>query len=58
MQKLWKALGLRRIRVEQISGLRKEVAMRQARVVPGKHDMSSLMLALKEAEIKVEVIPV
>ena len=32
--------------------------MGQARVVPGKHGMSDLMLALKEAEIKAEFIPV
>ena len=30
--------------------------MRWARVVPGKHGMSALMLALKEAEIKAESI--
>ena len=32
--------------------------MRRAIVVPGKHGMSSLVIALKEAEIKVEAIPV
>ena len=32
--------------------------MRRSRVVPGKHDMVALMLALKEAEIKAEAIPV
>ena len=32
--------------------------MRRARVVPGKHGMASLMLWLKEAEIKSEEIPV
>ena len=31
--------------------------MRQARVVPGKHGMAALILALKEAEIKAEAIP-
>ena len=38
--------------------MRHEVAMRQARVVPGKHGMVALMLELKEAEIKEEYIPV
>ena len=33
--------------VEQISILQKEVAMRQARLVPGKHGTSYLMLSLK-----------
>ena len=33
--------------MEQLSILRKEVAMRRARVVPGKHGISALMLALK-----------
>ena len=32
--------------------------MRWERVVPGKHGMSALMLALKEAEIKAETISV
>ena len=32
--------------------------MRQAIVVPGKHGMLALMLALKEAKIKAEDIPV
>ena len=32
--------------------------MIQARVVPVEHDISSLMIALKEAEIKAEAIPV
>ena len=31
--------------------------MRQARVVPEKHGMVALMIALKEAEIKAEDIP-
>ena len=31
--------------------------MRRAIVVPGKHGMAFLMLALKEAEIKTEDIP-
>ena len=32
--------------------------MIRAIVVPGKHDISSLMIALKEAEIKLGSIPV
>ena len=32
--------------------------MRHARVVPGKHGIISLILALKEAVIKSEAIPV
>ena len=32
--------------------------MIRARVVPRKHGMSALMLALKESAIKVEAIPV
>ena len=32
--------------------------MRWSRVVPGKHDMAALMLALNKAEIKAEDIPV
>ena len=32
--------------------------MRRARVVPVKHGMSSLILALNEAEVKEEAIPV
>ena len=35
-----------------------EVSNRQEIVVPEKHDISSLMLALKEEEIKSEGIPV
>ena len=34
-----------------------EEAMIQATVVTGKHGMLSLMLALNEAEIKAEAIP-
>ena len=44
--------------MEQLSSLWQEVDMIQARVVPVKHDISSLMIALKEAEIKAEAIPV
>ena len=58
LHEVWMVLGFRRIRVEQVSSLQQEVAMRQERVVPGKHGMSDLMIALKEAEIKAEAIPV
>ena len=49
IQKLWRALGLNQNRVEQLSSLRHEEAMRQKIVVTGKPGMSALMLALKEA---------
>ena len=52
MHELWRDLGLIHIRVEHIYNLRQEVSMRRARVVPVKHGMSALMLALTEAEIK------
>ena len=58
MHEVWMALGLRYLRVEQLSILRKEVDMRQEIVVPGKYRMSALMLALKGAEINAEAIPV
>ena len=54
MHKVWRALGLRQIRLGQLSSLRQEGDTIWARVVPGKHGMSSLMLTRKEAEIKVE----
>ena len=47
-----RALGLRQIRLEQLSIMKNKVAMRRARLVPGKHVMSALVLALKESEIK------
>ena len=43
---------MRHLRVEYLSNLRQEEAMKRARVVPEKHGMSALMLALKEAEIR------
>ena len=58
MHEVWRALGLSQLRVEHLSSLIQEVAMRREIVVPVKHGMSALMLALKEAEIKVEAIPV
>ena len=41
-----------------MSVLRHEVSMRRARVVPGKHGMEALMVALKEVKIKAGAIPV
>ena len=38
--------------------MRHGVAMRWSKVVPGKHGMAALMLALKEVEINAETIPV
>ena len=58
MQKLWRALVLRQHRVKQLSIMRHKVDMRRSRVVPGKHGMVFLMIALKEAKIKAEAIPV
>ena len=58
MHKVWRALGLSQTIVAQLSILRHEAAMRQAIVVPVKHGMGYLMLALKSAEIKAEAIPV
>ena len=58
MHKIWRSTGISQHRVEQLSSLRQDVAMRRSRVVPGKYGMSSLMLSLKEAEIKMEAIPV
>ena len=49
---------MRHIRVEQLSSLRQELAMILEIVVPVKHGMSALMLALMEAETKAEAIPV
>ena len=38
--------------------MRHEIAMRRARVVPGKNGMVALMLTLQKSEIKAEAIPV
>ena len=46
------------LRLDELSILRQEVDTRQARLVPLKHGISALMLALKEAEIKAEAITV
>ena len=45
-------------RVEEMSILWQEAATRWSGVVPGKHGMAALMLALKEEETKAEAIPV
>ena len=58
MHKVWRSLVLRKHRVEMFSSLRYEVAMRKARVVPGKHGMSALMISLKESKTKSEAIKV
>ena len=47
MHKVWRALGLKQLIVEQLSSLRQEVAMIRVRVVPVKNFMAALMLALK-----------
>ena len=44
--------------MEQLSSMQKDVAIRRTIVVPGKHGMAALILALKEAEINSEAIPV
>ena len=58
MNEVWRSLGLRQLRVTQLSSLRQEVDMRRAIVLPGKHDMSDLVIALKKTEMKSEDIPV
>ena len=58
MHKVWRALGIIQQIVEQLSIMRHGVAMRRARVVPVKHGMAALVLALKEVEIKAEARPV
>ena len=58
MHEVWKDLRMMYHRVEHLSSLRQEVAMIRVRVVPEKNGLASIMLALKEAEIKAKVIPV
>ena len=58
MYKLWRSIGLSQHIFERLSSLHQEVAIIQARAVPGKHASSSFMLSLKEVEIKAEAIPV
>ena len=48
MHEVWRDLVLRQIRVEQLSSLRQEVAIRREIAMPGKHGIAALMLALKE----------
>ena len=57
MHKVWRDLGLREQRIEQLSSLQQEIAMSRERMVPGKHGMEALMLELKEAGINSEAIP-
>ena len=49
MHKVWTALGLRHNIVGPLSSLWNEVYIIRAIVVPGKHGMSVLILALKGA---------
>ena len=58
MHKVWRSLELMQLRLEQLSSMCQEVSIIWEIVVPGKYGMSALMLALKEAEIKIEAIPV
>ena len=44
--------------MEHISILRHKAKMRQVIVVPGKHGMAALMLALKDEKKKADDIPV
>ena len=52
MDEVWKDLGIRQHKVEQLSILWYKVAMRQKRLVPGKHSMESLILEIMDAELK------
>ena len=52
MHEICRDIGLSHNRVEHIPNLQQEVAMRQARVVTGKHGMSDLIIALNEEEIR------
>ena len=54
MHEVWRELGLSQLRLEQLSSLRKEIAMQRSRVLPGKYCMSDLMMALKETEVKAD----
>ena len=58
MHGVWRYLGLRQHSVDQLSSLLQYVAMRRERMVPRKHGMVVLMIALKEAEMKAEDISV
>ena len=58
MHELWRDLRLIHNRVEYLPILIHEVDMRRSRVVPEKNGMAALLLALDEAYIKAEAIPV
>ena len=58
MHEVWRELRLRKNRVERMSSIQNNVVMRQARLVPGKHGMASIMLVLKESVKKKKFIPV
>ena len=51
MHKVWRALGLIQNRLKQLSIMGHKLAMRRARLVPVKHVMADIVLALKELEI-------
>ena len=48
MHRVWRALVISNSRVKQLSIMKYEVDMRQARVVPVKQGMAALILPLKE----------
>ena len=56
--KVWRYLGKRQHRAEQLPIMRHEENMIRERVVLGKHDTAALMLTLKEAEINAEALRV
>ena len=58
MHVVLRPLGIRQHIAEQISSFWHKVAMRRARMLPEKYGMVELMLELKEAEIRAEVIAV
>ena len=58
MHIVWRDLVPGQHRVEKLSIMIHKLATRRARVLPGKYGLTDLMLALKEAEIKTESIPV
>ena len=58
MHKVWKDIGLRHHRVEQMSIMIHEEDLIQEIAVPGKHGMEDLMQVLKESEKNSEAIPV
>ena len=56
MHEVWRDLVLRQLRVKWLSTMCQEVDMRLARVMPVKHNMAELMLALNESETNTEAI--